>query len=176
MRSPTHRRPGRPSGDRGKRRRRTPAEDAGARTEETQEALRRADVALYQAKATRTGVQAWEAPFDARSHENLRLVTELRAALDSSDQLVAFVQPQADGQGGQIVGFEALIRWQHPRRGLLLPGDLLDSADGAGLLPAMTQAMLHQSLAALQLLAVRHPALTVAVNASPTSASSPWTS
>lgn len=142
----------------------TPAELPADRTVEPQEPLRRADVALYQAKANRSGVQAWQASFDARSHENLRLVTELRGALDSSDQLVAFFQPQAGGRDGRVVGFEALIRWQHPRRGRFLPGDFLDAAEGAGLLPALTQLMLHQSLAALQLLAVRHPALTVSVN------------
>lgn len=134
------------------------------RPKDPHEPLRRADVALHQAKTTRCGIQTWEASFDARSQENVRLVTELRAALDRSDELVAFFQPQADGQDGRIVGFETLVRWQHPRRGLLLPGEFLDSAEGAGLLPALTQVMLHQSLAALQLLAVRHPDLTVAVN------------
>jgi diguanylate cyclase (GGDEF)-like protein len=139
-------------------------EHPGDQLEEPEEALRRADVALYQAKTSRCGVQVWEASFDARSQENIRLVAELRIALDSSDQLVAFFQPQADGQDGRIVGFEALVRWQHPRRGLLNPGDFLSSAEGAGLLPALTQTMVHQSLAALQLLAIRHPGLTVAVN------------
>ncbi|HEU5035204.1 MAG TPA: EAL domain-containing protein [Mycobacteriales bacterium] len=67
---------------------------------------------------------------------DLDLVPALTRALDE-DALVLHFQPEVDLASGAVLGMEALLRWQHPQRGLLWPGDFLAVADGAGLLPAL---------------------------------------
>ena len=79
--------------------------------------------------------------------EALRTVTELRAAL-SGGQLVVHLQPQVDLHRGAPVGAEALVRWEHPERGLLLPGAFLPHAQRAGLLPALARVVLDLALRA----------------------------
>jgi EAL domain-containing protein (putative c-di-GMP-specific phosphodiesterase class I) len=72
---------------------------------------------------------------------------ELRTALES-DELVVYLQPQIDLADGRVVGAEALVRWNHPTRGLLSPADLLPAAEQAGLLRQLTDKVLDLSLAA----------------------------
>jgi EAL domain-containing protein (putative c-di-GMP-specific phosphodiesterase class I) len=72
---------------------------------------------------------------------------ELRTALDG-DELVVFLQPQMDLRDGRIVGAEALVRWNHPTRGLLSPAHLLPAAEQAGLLRPLTDRVLELALAA----------------------------
>jgi EAL domain-containing protein (putative c-di-GMP-specific phosphodiesterase class I) len=67
---------------------------------------------------------------------DLDLVPALSHAIDE-DALVLHFQPEVDLASGAVVGMEALLRWQHPTRGLLWPGDFLSVADGAGLLPSL---------------------------------------
>jgi EAL domain-containing protein (putative c-di-GMP-specific phosphodiesterase class I) len=72
---------------------------------------------------------------------------ELRTALET-DQLEVYLQPQVDLVDGQVVGVEALIRWNHPTRGLLSPAQLLPAAEQAGLLRPLTDKVIDLSLAA----------------------------
>lgn len=65
------------------------------------------------------------------------------------DQLQPFFQPQVDLRTGELIGLEALVRWRHPKRGLLFPADFLDCAEAAGLGSRITARMLETSLAAL---------------------------
>src|SRR5437764_13244197 len=67
---------------------------------------------------------------------DLDLVPSLREALDDQ-ALVLHFQPEVDLASGAVVGMEALLRWQHPQRGLLWPADFLAVAEGAGLLPQL---------------------------------------
>src|SRR4051794_23262769 len=71
---------------------------------------------------------------------------ELRTALDEGGQLLVHLQPQVDLGDGRVVGAEALVRWQHPIRGLLSPADLLPAAEQAGLLRPLAQVVLELSL------------------------------
>jgi EAL domain-containing protein (putative c-di-GMP-specific phosphodiesterase class I) len=73
---------------------------------------------------------------------------ELRIAL-VEDQLVVHLQPQVALDGGRVVGAEALVRWQHPVRGLLSPADLLPAAEQAGLLRPLTDTVLELALTAV---------------------------
>jgi hypothetical protein len=82
------------------------------------ELLKRADVALYQAKDTRGSYAHYSGERDESSLHRLALAAELRAAL-ADDQLVVHFQPQVDLQSGALTGAEALVRWEHPVRGLL---------------------------------------------------------
>ncbi|WP_116452428.1 putative bifunctional diguanylate cyclase/phosphodiesterase [Blastococcus litoris] len=112
-----------------------------------QEMLRCADVAMYAAKAAREGVHVYVPDPHGGSGDRLRTMEELRTALQS-DQLVVHLQPQVDLGDGRVVGVEALVRWQHPVRGLLSPAELLPAAEQAGLLRPLTDTVLELAMTA----------------------------
>ena len=96
------------------------------------EALHRADQAMYAAKADSRG--SWQVFRPTRADSGEQPVIELRRAL-ARDELAVHYQPRIDLTSGEIVGVEALARWRHPRRGLLSAPAFLPAADRAGLLP-----------------------------------------
>jgi diguanylate cyclase (GGDEF)-like protein len=109
--------------------------------------LRRADVAMYQAKATRSGVEVYDAARDLHSRERLVLAGELRDAVERGHLEVHF-QPKVEVNGGRVVGAEALVRWPHPQRGLLYPDSFLAAAEQSGLMRPLTLVVLDRALAA----------------------------
>jgi diguanylate cyclase (GGDEF)-like protein len=114
-----------------------------------QELLRCADIAMYTAKRAREGVHVAvpDALGGTVGGDRLRTMEELRTAL-TDGQLLVYMQPQVDLRDGSVTGTEALVRWQHPTRGLLSPADLLPAADQAGLLRPLTETVLELALAA----------------------------
>jgi diguanylate cyclase (GGDEF)-like protein len=112
-----------------------------------QEMLRCADVAMYAAKTAREGVHVYVPDPHGGSGDRLHTMEELRTAL-RRDELVVHLQPQVDLVDGRPAGVEALVRWEHPSRGLLFPGDLLPAAEQAGLLRPLTDAVLELALTA----------------------------
>jgi diguanylate cyclase (GGDEF)-like protein len=127
------------------------------------ELLRRAEVAMYQAKADRGSWVRYEAAHDGSSVDRLALVAELRTALDRGE-IVAHFQPQADLSTGQIVGVEALARWEHPVRGLLLPADFIGVAEQSGLVRPFTLRVLDLAVAECAYWTAKGSTATVAVN------------
>jgi len=130
--------------------------------------LRKADVAMYKAKASGEGHHSYGGRDDTDFTTRLRTVDELRTAL-TDDQLVVHYQPKIDLLTRDVHAVEALVRWDHPTRGLLYPDAFLDLVEEAGLMRAMTRAVLH---IALDQAAVWHNEgrrLTVAVNLSASS-------
>ncbi len=113
-----------------------------------EELLRCADVAMYAAKAGRTGVHVYVPDPRGGIVDRLRTMEELRTALERDDQLEVHLQPQIDLADGRVVGTEALVRWRHPSRGLLSPAELLPAAEQAGLLRPLADAVLELSLTA----------------------------
>jgi predicted signal transduction protein with EAL and GGDEF domain len=99
--------------------------------------LRHADVALEKAKAARREWVAYEHDFDEHSLERLALVSELRRAIDG-DELVLHFQPQLELATDEVRGVEALVRWEHPERGLLAPQDFIEPAEHTGLIRPLT--------------------------------------
>jgi len=97
------------------------------------ELLRRADVAMYQAKSTRAGAVLYDAHCDDFSRQKLQLAEDLRKAIPDG-QLVLHYQPQIDAATQKVCGLEALVRWQHPRQGLLSPITFLAAARREGLM------------------------------------------
>jgi diguanylate cyclase (GGDEF)-like protein len=98
-----------------------------------EELLKKADVAMYQAKSLgRDALQLYAAAMDAHALERLSLENDLRRAL-TNDELLLYFQPVLDAHTGRIEGVEALLRWQHPVHGLLLPADFLWIAEMSGL-------------------------------------------
>jgi diguanylate cyclase (GGDEF)-like protein len=109
--------------------------------------LRCADVAMYAAKASREGVRAHVPDPGAGTDDRLHTMEELRDAL-ATDQLLVHLQPQVSLDGEEVVGAEALVRWQHPTRGLLSPAALLPAAEQAGLLRPLAARVLELALTA----------------------------
>ncbi|GAA4662524.1 bifunctional diguanylate cyclase/phosphodiesterase [Kineococcus glutinatus] len=109
-----------------------------------------ADVAMYGAKRERRPVLAYDERLDRRSGDRLRLVEELRAVLApgaDGGSLVLHFQPKIDLATGGVAGAEALVRWQHPRLGLLDPTSFLATAEQRGLMPTLTRQVLSGALA-----------------------------
>src|SRR6185295_6654126 len=95
--------------------------------------FRRADVALANARESQLGYAFYDASRDHYSPERLALISELRESL-SSDQLILHYQPKAALKTGEIVGAEALMRWQHPVRGMVPPAEFIPLAEHTGLI------------------------------------------
>ncbi len=99
------------------------------------ELLKKADTAMYRAKsAGRSRFAFFEEPMNAESKRRSLLDGELRNALERNE-LVLHYQPQIDLKTGALCGVEALVRWQHPTRGLLFPRDFIEYAEEIGLIP-----------------------------------------
>jgi EAL domain-containing protein (putative c-di-GMP-specific phosphodiesterase class I) len=107
--------------------------------------LRRADVAMYLAKEKRTGCERYSADRDRHSLSRLSVLGELRQAIDAGD-LVLHYQPKVEAISGDVVGVEALVRWRHPSRGLLLPADFLLLAERSGLIIDLTDRVLEEGV------------------------------
>jgi diguanylate cyclase (GGDEF)-like protein len=107
--------------------------------------MSRADIAMYQAKEDRSGVQVYDARRDASSSSRLGLLTALRLAL-SRDELELHYQPKARLSDGSVSGVEALVRWRHPVRGLVPPDEFIPVAEQSGLMQRLTDTVLGMAL------------------------------
>jgi diguanylate cyclase (GGDEF)-like protein len=99
--------------------------------------VQKADVAMYGAKDRRLGIAVYDGNLDTNTADHLALVSELRRALDG-EEIVLYFQPQADVRTGTVVGAEALIRWQHPVRGLMPPNDFVPYVERTGMSTALS--------------------------------------
>jgi diguanylate cyclase (GGDEF)-like protein len=127
--------------------------------------LARADTAMYVAKRGRHGFEVWTADGTPDSRDRLETLEQLRIALDD-DQLVNHYQPKLDLRTGAVTGVEALVRWNHPERGLLYPDVFLPLAEQAGLMRRLAINVLERSLRDLQSWRAAGHDLAVAVNLS----------
>jgi diguanylate cyclase (GGDEF)-like protein len=100
--------------------------------------MRHADLAMYAAKRGNLGVAAYEASLGRHGTGQLSLLSELRRAIEN-DELRLVFQPKIDMSTGEIVGAEALVRWQHPERGLVPPGDFIPFAEQTGFIKSITR-------------------------------------
>ena len=129
------------------------------------ELLARADVALYAAKEDRGTWSFYDPARDCHTPERLALLAELRDGLDR-DELVLHYQPKCRARTGSVIGMEALVRWQHPVRGLLMPDEFIPIAEQSGLIAPLTMAVLTGATAqARRWMDAGHP-INVAVNLS----------
>jgi diguanylate cyclase (GGDEF)-like protein len=107
--------------------------------------LRRADVAMYLAKRADQDYAIYEAEQDQHSPGRLALVAELRKAIEE-DQLLLHYQPKVNLALGQVVGLEALVRWPHPRLGLVPPDQFIPLAEQTGLIRPLSLWVLNAAL------------------------------
>ena len=108
-----------------------------------QSLLKLSDVAMYIAKAGRRGMSVYEAEGDHNSPARLLLIGDLRRALDTDDQLTVHFQPKLDLRTKAVVGLEALVRWYHPVRGLIPPGEFIPLSEQTGLVHPLTERVLR---------------------------------
>jgi diguanylate cyclase (GGDEF)-like protein len=128
--------------------------------------LRHADIAMYEAKTKGGGWRVYSLQSDQHITDRLANTEALRTAL-SSGHLVLHYQPKLELATGVVTGVEALVRWQHPERGLVFPDDFLPLAEAAGLMPALTRSVLEQALRQCAAWRSAGRDLHVAVNLSP---------
>lgn len=127
--------------------------------------LRRADVAMYQAKRDRTGVEVYESKRDSNTPDRLGLLGDLRRALDAQEVELHY-QPKVQFDG-QVAGLEALVRWVHPERGKVPPDEFIAIAESSGLMPHLTEYVLETALAQVARWRAQGLHVPVAVNVSP---------
>lgn len=136
------------------------------------ELMRRADIAVSQAKRGPKGTLVYDEALDQHSADRLRQIAELRRALDRGE-FVLHYQPKMALPDRRIYGVEALIRWQHPTRGLLLPREFLPLLEQTGLIQSLTRWVLRQAAGQAAHWRRSGMPLTVAVNISTRSLLSP---
>jgi diguanylate cyclase (GGDEF)-like protein len=107
--------------------------------------LQRADVAMYDAKRGRRGVATYAPERDPYSADRLGLLAELRRAIEC-DELVLHYQPKVSLSTGELTGVEALVRWQHPSRGLLSPDEFVTLAERTGAVADLTRWVVDRAL------------------------------
>ncbi len=101
--------------------------------------LQKADIAVSQSKSTYANYSLYSAEYDQYSRERILLFGELRRAITSSDGLQLYYQPKVDMLSRQVVGVEALMRWEHPERGFVSPVEFIQLAEQTGLIGALTE-------------------------------------
>ncbi|HEY5303074.1 MAG TPA: EAL domain-containing protein [Acidimicrobiales bacterium] len=129
------------------------------------ELMRSADVAMYEAKRHHSSICLYHADFDFNSRERLAMIADLRAAIDL-DQLVLHFQLTQDFHSGEIHGVEALVRWNHPTRGLIYPDDFIPIAERVGLIVPLTRVVLRKALSEMVRLDSTGHRLNMSVNIS----------
>jgi diguanylate cyclase len=130
-----------------------------------EELLQRADIAMYAAKDTHAELVLFDAKLDQHSPRRLALLGELRRAIENQ-QLVLHYQPIIDTQTSNVLGVEALVRWQHPEHGLLPPGEFIPLAERTGLITPLTHYVLKAALQQCRHWCQAGHELAVAVNVS----------
>nr|MBA3820377.1 EAL domain-containing protein [Deltaproteobacteria bacterium] len=125
--------------------------------------MQRADVAMYDAKREQGRVRLYDPSRDPYSPARLERLGELRRAL-AGDELVLHYQPKIAVAGGEVTGVEALIRWQHPRDGLLAPAEFLPLVERTGMMGDLTRWVLDAALAQARLWSEQDIELPIAIN------------
>jgi diguanylate cyclase (GGDEF)-like protein len=137
------------------------APDAGS---DRIEIVRKADIALYRAKAEGRGCYRTFSPaMDETVRARGTIEEELRIALAAGEGLEVAYQPQVAAPGRPIIGLEALVRWQHPTRGLILPDQFIPIAEQTGLISQIGEFVLREVCATSR----RWPDLFISINLSP---------
>jgi diguanylate cyclase (GGDEF)-like protein len=127
--------------------------------------MRRADIVMYVAKRSTASFAFYDERYEVAQRQHLSLLGELRRAVESAE-LRAYYQPKIELASGRIGGVEALVRWRHPTRGLVPPGEFMPYAEQTGFVRVITRWMLAVTLRQCGRWAEQGTPLQVAVNIS----------
>jgi EAL domain-containing protein (putative c-di-GMP-specific phosphodiesterase class I) len=127
--------------------------------------MQKADASMYVAKRERTGYSIYQPERDHHTHRRLSLAAEFQRGL-ADGQLVLEYQPIVDARRGALVATEALIRWNHPELGRLMPSDFVSLVDQSGLTDVLTMFVVDRALSERPL-AIGRPFATITVNLAP---------
>ena len=127
--------------------------------------LSRAEVAMYEAKLSGNEAVLYEPRLDRTSQESLSLLSDLRRALDRNEFRL-FVQPKLKLGSGEFVGLEALVRWEHPEKGMIFPDYFIPFSEKTGFIRLLTRWMFEQSAMLCSDLAARGMQPKISVNLS----------
>jgi len=133
--------------------------------EDADKLLREADVAMYNAKRSHGGFKVYSPELDQNADDRLTLQADLRRAI-ANTELVLHYQPKIDFHTDRISGVEALVRWQHPTRGLIYPDKFIPLAETNGLIKPLTYAVLRMALRQCEIWDKAGLPFSVAVNIS----------
>lgn len=137
--------------------------------------LKHADIAMYGAKSSHSGYLFYNAEADTNTAHQLQISSDLRHALQREEMELHY-QPKISLKGRQMQGVEALLRWRHPQRGLLAPGEFLSVAEQTGLINPITGWVLKSAAAqarAWRAEGIDMAAMSIAINVSPRTFQSP---
>ena len=112
---------------------------------QTSKLLQCADIAMYMSKRKKQGCVFYDPAYDENSLQNLKLIQELRYAIEHNE-LMLFYQPKQLLGSADIIGVEALLRWKHPERGMIAPNFIVEIAERSGLIDVLTLWVLRTSL------------------------------
>lgn len=136
------------------------------RYKDADELLRDADIAMYYAKHNNSGYVIFDQIMHSRAVSLLELETDLRMAVDRNE-FELYYQPLVDLDNVELMGFEALVRWHHPRRGLIMPNEFISLAETTGLIVPITKSLLKmacEQIAEWQSEGIARKSLVVSVN------------
>ncbi len=139
--------------------------DGPTHGEDAEILLRRADIAMYEAKKRPTRSAIYHDDLEAADSERLKVLVDLRSAI-VDDQIEVHFQPKIDMRSGKVVGAEALARWEHPEYGAMDPAFFVALAEAAGLIDALTDRVLARALQAATQWQRRGWDINIAVNIS----------
>ncbi|WP_380177512.1 EAL domain-containing protein [Kalamiella sp. sgz302252] len=135
-------------------------QDAGDRLE----MMRKADIALYEAKSQGRGqYRVFDGSMDEQVKTRQQIAADLRVALQQKRDLAVYYQPLMDITGKNVVGLEALMRWRHPVRGVISPGEFIPLAEEMGLIIQIGEWVLREACR----VSLAWPDLSMAINVSP---------
>jgi diguanylate cyclase (GGDEF)-like protein len=127
--------------------------------------MRCADLAVERARRENVSLRVYETSLRVATRDQLSLLGELQRAIDGNELTLA-LQPKLNLQTGELVGAEALMRWRHPTRGLLMPGAFIPFAENAGFIRKLTRWALHEGATIASRWAAQGRPLNVSVNMS----------
>ncbi|GMQ98280.1 MAG: hypothetical protein BMS9Abin17_0787 [Acidimicrobiia bacterium] len=111
-----------------------------------QDLIKGADTAMYQSKAAgRNTYQYFTRALRDRTSDRLAIMEDLRTAIEAGDQLKIEYQPKVDIARGVVVGLEALVRWEHPERGRMMPGQFVPLAEESDMIITMTEWIINEA-------------------------------
>jgi len=127
--------------------------------------LQHADVAMYMAKRANNGITLYDTNRDEHSVSQLSVLSDLRAAVEN-EEFVLLYQPEFSMKGSNIVGAEALIRWKHPKQGIIMPDDFINAAEQTGLIKRISNWVLDTAIRDCQRLHQKGHKICISVNLS----------